>query len=33
MTVYAIEANGALKPIKQHEMGKMPNWVEFVDLK
>ena len=33
MTVYAIEANGALKPTKQHEMGKMPNWVEFVDLK
>jgi 6-phosphogluconolactonase len=32
MTAYAIEANGALKPIKQHEMGKQPNWVEFVDL-
>jgi 6-phosphogluconolactonase len=33
MTVYAIEANGALRPIKQYEMGKMPNWIEFVDLK
>jgi 6-phosphogluconolactonase len=33
MTVYAIEANGALKPTKQHEMGKMPNWIEFVDLR
>lgn len=33
MTAYAIEANGALKPIKQHEMGKQPNWIEFVDLK
>jgi 6-phosphogluconolactonase len=33
MTVYAIEANGSLKPTKQHEMGKMPNWIEFVDLK
>jgi 6-phosphogluconolactonase len=33
LTAYAIEANGALKPIKQHEMGKQPNWIEFVDLK
>jgi len=33
MTVYAIEANGSLKPAKQHEMGKMPNWIEIVDLK
>ena len=33
LTAYAIEANGSLKPIKQHEMGKQPNWIEFVDLK
>jgi 6-phosphogluconolactonase len=34
MTVYAIgKANGALEPVKQYPMGKMPNWVEFVDLK
>lgn len=34
MTVYAIRpGNGVLDPVKQHAMGKMPNWVEFVDLK
>jgi 6-phosphogluconolactonase len=33
MTVYAIEPNGALNPVKQHQMGAMPNWVEFVDLR
>lgn len=33
MTAYAIETNGSLKPIKQHEMGKQPNWIEFVDLR
>jgi 6-phosphogluconolactonase len=33
MTVYAIRANGALDPVKQQETGKMPNWVEFVDLR
>jgi 6-phosphogluconolactonase len=34
MTVYAIgKGNGALDPVKQHAMGKMPNWIEFVDLR
>jgi 6-phosphogluconolactonase len=33
MTVYAIRPNGSLDPIKQHGMGKNPNWIEFVDLK
>ena len=33
LTVYAIEANGTLNPVKQHAMGQMPNWVEFVDLR
>lgn len=33
MTVYAIRPNGTLDPVKQHAMGKMPNWVEFVDLR
>jgi 6-phosphogluconolactonase len=33
LTVYAIEANGALNPVKRHAMGQMPNWVEFVDLR
>ena len=33
LTVYAIEANGALNPVQQHAMGQMPNWVEFVDLR
>jgi 6-phosphogluconolactonase len=34
MMVYAIgRENGALRPVKQYPMGKMPNWVEFVDLR
>jgi 6-phosphogluconolactonase len=33
MTVCAIEANGSLRPVRQHAMGKQPNWIEFVDLK
>ena len=33
MTVYAIRPNGSLDPVKQHAMGKNPNWVEFADLK
>ena len=33
LTVYAIEGNGALNPKKQHAMGQMPNWIEFVDLR
>jgi 6-phosphogluconolactonase len=33
LTVYGIEANGTLNPTKQHAMGQMPNWVEFVDLR
>jgi 6-phosphogluconolactonase len=34
MTVYAIRPNnGGLDPVKQHAMGKMPNWIEIVDLK
>ena len=33
MTVYAIRPNGSLDPVKQHGMGKMPNWIEFVDLR
>ncbi|MGE0257624.1 MAG: lactonase family protein [Alphaproteobacteria bacterium] len=33
MTVYAIRPNGSLDPIKQHAMGKNPNWIEFADLK
>jgi len=34
MTAYTINAkNGALTPLQQYAMGKMPNWVEFVDLK
>lgn len=33
MTVYAIRPNGTLDPVKQHAMGRMPNWVEFVDLR
>jgi len=33
MTVYAIRRDtGALDPQKQYPMGKMPNWIEFVDL-
>ncbi len=34
MTVYAIDpANGALAPLRQYEVGKMPNWIEIVDLR
>jgi 6-phosphogluconolactonase len=33
MTVYAIRPNGSLEPVKQHAMGKNPNWIEFADLK
>jgi 6-phosphogluconolactonase len=34
MTVYTINPkNGALAPQKQYPMGKMPNWVEFVELR
>jgi 6-phosphogluconolactonase len=33
MTVYSIRPNGSLDPVKQHAVGKMPNWVEFVDLR
>ena len=33
LTVYSIGANGALDPVKQHAVGKMPNWIEFVDLR
>jgi len=33
MTIYGIRANGSLDPMKQHAMGKQPNWVEIVDLK
>jgi 6-phosphogluconolactonase len=32
MTVYAIRSNGSLDPVKQHAMGKNPNWIEFADL-
>jgi 6-phosphogluconolactonase len=33
MTVYAIRPNGALDVVKQHPMGKNPNWIEFAELK
>ncbi len=34
MTVYAIGmGNGGLTSVKRHPMGKMPNWIEFVDLR
>ncbi|HEV2336779.1 MAG TPA: lactonase family protein [Stellaceae bacterium] len=34
MTVYSINPkDGALAPLQQYAMGKMPNWIEFVDLK
>ena len=34
MTVYAIgKGDGALDPLKRYAMGKMPNWIEFVDLR
>ncbi len=32
MTVYGIGKDGALDPVKQYPMGKMPNWIEFLDL-
>ena len=33
MTVYVIRPNGSLDPVKQHAMGKNPNWIEFAELK
>ena len=33
MTVYSIGKDGALNTVKQYLMGKMPNWIEFLDLK
>jgi 6-phosphogluconolactonase len=33
MTVYAIRPNGSLDVVKQHAMGRNPNWIEFADLK
>jgi len=33
MTVYSIGNDGALDPVKQYPMGKMPNWIEFLDLR
>jgi 6-phosphogluconolactonase len=34
MTVYRIDPqSGALTPVKQYPMGKMPNWIEIVDLR
>lgn len=33
MTIYAIRPNGSLDPVKQHAMGKNPNWIEVADLK
>jgi 6-phosphogluconolactonase len=33
LTVYTIRPTGGLDPVKQHAMGKMPNWVEVVDLR
>ncbi len=33
VTVYAIDpGSGALTPIKGHAMGRMPNWIEILDL-
>jgi len=32
MTVSSIGTDGALDPVKQYPMGKMPNWIEFLDL-
>ena len=32
MTVYGIGQDGALDPLKHYPMGKMPNWIEFLDL-
>jgi 6-phosphogluconolactonase len=33
MTVYGIRPNGSLEPVKQHAMGRNPNWIEIADLK
>ena len=34
MTTYRIDPqSGALTPLKQYPMGKMPNWIEIVDLR
>jgi 6-phosphogluconolactonase len=34
LTVYAISPDtGVLDPVGRHVMGKLPNWVEFVDLR
>jgi 6-phosphogluconolactonase len=34
LTVYRVRPEtGALDPVKQHAMGKQPNWIEFVDLR
>lgn len=33
MTIYAIRPNGTLDVVRQHGMGKNPNWIEFADLK
>jgi len=33
LTVYSIRPDGVLEPVKQHAVGKQPNWVEFVDLR
>jgi len=32
MTVHAIAQDGTLDPLKHYPMGKMPNWIEFLDL-
>jgi 6-phosphogluconolactonase len=33
MTIYGIRPNGSLDPVKQHAMGRNPNWIECADLK
>ena len=33
MTIYAIRPNGSLDVVRQHPMGRNPNWIEFADLK
>ncbi len=34
LTVYAIDPqSGALAPLHQHRLGKMPSWIEIVDLR
>src|SRR5437764_4111479 len=32
MAVHAIAQDGTLDPLKHYPMGKMPNWIEFLDL-